>query len=337
MRVLVTGGRGFIGSNLLKIMAGSCEIIVVDAETYAARPWLAEPKHFRYEKMDIRDQASVAKLMQKYRPDHVMHLAAESHVCRSISGPKDFVTTNVNGTFNLLQEFLNLHQADKAKRFLHVSTDEVFGELKDSDPAFTEQSPMLPRSPYAASKASSDALALAYWHTYELPVIVTNCSNNYGVNQHPEKLIPKTIGHMLRGEPVTVYGSGTQVRDWIHVEDHCTGLLQALAKGRLGERYLFGGACEMKNIEVIRIIDKVMNYKVPALPEVKISYTFDRPHDDQRYAINFSKANRELGWTPREGSLEKNITAAVDWYIMSLGAKVEHKADRSTDGEVKWV
>lgn len=340
MKILITGGRGFIGTNLIQFINKNyptIDLVVADAETYAARPWLDPMDRFavRYERIDIRDQAAVTKLMTKHKPDHVLHLAAESHVCRSISGPKDFITTNINGTFNLLQEFYELHNANPENRFVHISTDEVFGELGETG-KFSEASSIQPRSPYAASKASSDLIALCYWHTYKLPVIVTNCSNNFGPNQHAEKLIPGTIRRIMNDDKVVIYGTGHQVRDWLHVEDHCRGIIAALNVGKPGERYLFGGNKEMSNLETVRLVHEIIEELLPYKKDLQLIHTNDRPTDDFRYAIDYSKATDHLNWRPTE-DFRNMMYRTVEWYILNQEAKVEQTAVRSTEGDIKWM
>lgn len=325
-RIMVTGGMGFIGSNFVQYWLRKYPedmIVVLDAFTYAAREMLhlEDSEHLRLiiEKCDIRDQAAVQRALRQYCPEHVFHFAAESHVCRSITGPKDFVYTNALGTWNLLEECRYLWTTNggslAGKRFIHISTDEVFGQLGENDKPFHEGTQIKPRSPYAASKAASDLFALSYHETYGLDVIVTNCSNNFGPNQHEEKLIPKTILSLLAGKPMTVYGDGRQKRDWLYVGDHCSALDTVFHKGKSGERYCIGGDMQLTNLgameEVYRSLKKVC-------PEFKDDmtwvFTSDRPTDDYRYDIDSSKL-KALGWTPDNKNFTSNLNETVRWYI----------------------
>jgi len=326
--LLVTGGAGFIGSNfVLSTIADSGEAIVnLDKLTYAGS--LANLEGLRgdarhvFAQGDICDRALVRGLLERHRPRAVVHLAAESHVDRSIEGPAPFVQTNVVGTFALLEEarayWSGLAEPERgAFRFLHVSTDEVYGSLGPGDPAFSETTPYAPNSPYSASKAASDHLVRAYHHTYGLPVLITNCSNNYGPHQFPEKLIPLMIHHALAGKLLPVYGDGQNVRDWLHVLDHCAALRAVLARGRPGEVYNIGGGAEMKNIDLVRMVCALLD---DARPRTGGSYasliTFvqDRPGHDRRYAIDSRKIQRELGWRPAE-SFESGLRKTVRWYL----------------------
>ncbi|HJS77992.1 MAG TPA: dTDP-glucose 4,6-dehydratase [Burkholderiales bacterium] len=326
--LLVTGGAGFIGSNfVLSTIAESGEAIVnLDKLTYAGT--LANLEGLRgdarhvFVQGDICDRALVRGLFARHRPRAVVHLAAESHVDRSIEGPAPFVQTNVVGTFALLEEarayWSGLAEPERgAFRFLHVSTDEVYGSLGPGDPAFSETTPYAPNSPYSASKAGSDHLVRAYHHTYGLPVLVTNCSNNYGPHQFPEKLIPLMIHHALAGKPLPVYGDGQNVRDWLFVLDHCSALRAVLARGRPGEVYNIGGGAEMKNIDLVRMVCALLD---DARPRTGGSYasliTFvkDRPGHDRRYAIDSRKIQRELGWQPAE-NFESGLRKTVRWYL----------------------
>jgi dTDP-glucose 4,6-dehydratase len=310
MNVLVTGGSGFIGSNLVRLLLAerpAWRVVNLDKLTYAGNAEnLADlegsSKH-RFVRGDITNGELVAEIIRSEKIDAVMHLAAESHVDRSILSPAIFIETNVRGTQVLLEAAREL----KVQRFLHVSTDEVYGSLGESG-LFTEQTPLAPSSPYSASKASSDLLALAYAHTFRLPVVVTRCSNNYGPYQFPEKLIPLMIANALRDLPLPVYGDGLNVRDWIHVEDHCRGLLAALELGKPGEVYNFGASSERRNIEIVRGVLEILGK-----PESLISYVKDRPGHDRRYAIDATKAARELGWGPRR-VFEDALRETVQWY-----------------------
>lgn len=333
MKILVTGGHGFIGSNLIVTIMRKMQfahIVNLDCETYAARPDylketikeynLKEPnvRNIKYEHIncDIRDSEMVDRVFQEYKPDYVIHLAAESHVCNSIKGPRLFMETNIMGTFNLLESFLKLNNKG---RFLHVSTDEVFGELplNAPDQKFSEETPVDPRSPYSASKASSDFIVQAYHHTYGLDTVITNCSNNYGLNQHEEKLIPKTIRAILKKEEVVIHGEGNHIRDWIFVEDHCEGILRALLSGVSGERYLFGGENEMSNLEVVKYVHEVIEAMFDEAMPLKLIHTSDRPTDDERYAIDITKARDKFCWRPTKDFRGK-LRYTIAWYYRNL-------------------
>jgi len=310
VKILVTGGCGFIGSNLVRLILAErpgWRVVNLDKLTYAGNAEnladLAGSPRYRFVRGDICNGELVADLVRTERIDAVMHLAAESHVDRSILTPAIFVETNVLGTQVLLEVAREL----SVKRFLHVSTDEVYGSLGPTG-LFTEATPLAPTSPYSASKASSDLLALAYAHTFKLPVVVTRCSNNYGPYQFPEKLIPLMIANAVRGLPLPVYGDGLYVRDWIHVEDHARGLLAALEKGAAGECYNFGAASERHNLDIVKQV-----LRLTGAPESLITYVKDRPGHDRRYAIDSTKAQRDLGWTPRH-RFEEALGDTVRWY-----------------------
>ena len=324
--ILVTGGAGFIGSAVVRqlLAEGASRVVNLDKLTYAANlaslPGAEADPRYGLEKVDICDAAEVARVFTQHKPDAVMHLAAESHVDRSIDGPGAFIHTNVIGTFNLLQSALKHWRdltgpAKDAFRFLHVSTDEVYGSLGATG-AFTESTRYDPHSPYSASKASSDHLARAWFDTYGLPVIVTNCSNNYGPYQFPEKLIPLMVLKAMRGEKLPVYGKGDNIRDWLYVEDHAAALRLAVAKGRPGETYNIGGRAEMQNIEVVRTICRLVDEMRPGNRprEELITYVADRPGHDQRYAIDAAKIERELGWKPSL-TFDTGIRRTVEWYL----------------------
>jgi dTDP-glucose 4,6-dehydratase len=327
--ILVTGGAGFIGSNFVLqwIETVGTPVINLDLLSYAGNPAnLAaldnDPRHMLV-RGDICDAELVASLLREHRPRAIVHFAAESHVDRSITGPEAFIRTNVQGTFNLVEQtrryWSQLDAAERASfRFLHVSTDEVYGTLGPDDPAFSETTAYAPNSPYAASKASSDHLVRAYHHTYGLPVLTTNCSNNYGPFQFPEKLIPLMILNALEGKPLPVYGDGSNVRDWLFVEDHCSAIRAVLEQGRVGETYNVGGNSERKNIEVVTAICDLVDELRPdaALqPRRKLlTYVTDRPGHDRRYAINAEKIKSELGWQPDE-KFEGGLRKTVAWYL----------------------
>ena len=328
MTIIVTGGAGFIGSNfVLDWLAQSNErVVTLDALTYAGnRENLAslegDARHV-FVHGDIGDRALVDRLLAEHRPRALVHFAAESHVDRSIHGPGAFIKTNVEGTFTLLEaaraHWGSLAGDEKAAfRFLHVSTDEVYGSLGPGDPAFTEQHPFEPNSPYSASKAASDHLVRAWHHTYGLPVLTTNCSNNYGPYQFPEKLIPLMIVNALAGKPLPVYGDGMQIRDWLYVKDHCSAIRAVLAGGRLGETYNVGGWNEKPNIEIVKTVCALLDELRPSAegPYARlITYVKDRPGHDRRYAIDARKIERELGWRPAE-TFETGIRKTVQWYL----------------------
>lgn len=326
--IVITGGAGFIGSNFVHHW---CEnypedrVIVLDALTYAGNlnnlATLKDRKNFRFLQGDICDRALVDELFAGENIDTVAHFAAESHVDRSILGPGAFVQTNVVGTFTLLESFrqhwLSNHQPDNY-RFLHVSTDEVYGSLGVDDPAFTETTPYAPNSPYSASKAGSDHLARAYFHTYGMPTIITNCSNNYGSYHFPEKLIPLMCINILLGKPLPVYGDGQNVRDWLYVRDHCQALDTVIHKGKAGETYNIGGNNEVKNIDLVRMLCELMDELAPDLPvkpaQNLITFVRDRPGHDRRYAIDASKIRTELGWQPQE-TVEGGLRKTIQWYL----------------------
>ena len=326
--IVITGGAGFIGSNFVHHW---CEnypedrVIVLDALTYAGNlnnlATLKDRKNFRFLQGDICDRALVDQLFASENIDTVAHFAAESHVDRSILGPGAFVQTNVVGTFTLLESFrqhwLSNHQPDNY-RFLHVSTDEVYGSLGVDDPAFTETTPYAPNSPYSASKAGSDHLARAYFHTYGMPTIITNCSNNYGSYHFPEKLIPLMCINILLGKPLPVYGDGQNVRDWLYVRDHCQALDTVIHKGKAGETYNIGGNNEVKNIDLVRMLCELMDELAPDLPvkpaQNLITFVKDRPGHDRRYAIDASKIRTELGWQPQE-TVEGGLRKTIQWYL----------------------
>ncbi|HUM04974.1 MAG TPA: dTDP-glucose 4,6-dehydratase [Terriglobales bacterium] len=327
--ILVTGGAGFIGSNFVLqwLAEESSRLCNLDRLTYAGnlnnlRP-VEHHARYRFEQGDIVDRDVVRRVFERERPRAIVHFAAESHVDRSIHGPDDFIRTNVNGTFSLLEEarayWSALPDPDRhAFRFLHVSTDEVYGSLGPDDPPFSETTPYAPNSPYSASKAASDHLVRSYHHTYGLPTLTTNCSNNYGPYQFPEKLIPLMILNAAQGKSLPVYGDGQNVRDWLYVEDHCRAIRAVLRKGKPGETYNIGGANEQKNLEIVGTICTLLDElhpNDPVVPHSKlITFVKDRPGHDRRYAMDSRKIERELGWRPRE-TPATGIRKTVRWYL----------------------
>ena len=345
--ILVTGGAGFIGSNFILqwTTAESSRVVNFDKLTYAGNLGnlrsVENERRYRFERGDIVDRDAIRALLNFERPRAIVHFAAESHVDRSIHGPDDFIRTNVNGTFALLEEtrtyWSALAEPDRSRfRFLHVSTDEVYGSLGPDDPPFAETTPYAPNSPYSASKAASDHLVRAYHHTYRLPVLTTNCSNNYGPYQFPEKLIPLMILNACQGKPLPVYGDGLNVRDWLYVEDHCSAIRAVLARGRLGETYDVGGSSEKKNMEIVETVCALLDEfrpNDPVVPHKKlITFVKDRPGHDRRYAMNTAKIERELGWHPRE-SFASGLEKTVRWYL-------EHEdwvRDVASGSYRKWI
>jgi dTDP-glucose 4,6-dehydratase len=327
--ILVTGGAGFIGSAVCRhlIGRGDTRVVNLDKLTYAGNlaslADIADSADYRFVQADVGDGAAVAALLAEEQPDAIMHLAAESHVDRSIDGPGEFIETNIVGTFRLLQAALGYWRGlDGAKsdafRFHHISTDEVFGDLPFDSGIFTEDTPYDPSSPYSASKAASDHLVRAWQHTYGLPAVVSNCSNNYGPYHFPEKLIPLVILNALHERPLPVYGRGENVRDWLFVEDHARALDRIVSDGRVGETYLIGGRAERTNLDVVQTICRLLDERRPrtsgARYEDLIDYVTDRPGHDRRYAIDPAKAERELGWSPQE-SFESGMGKTADWYL----------------------
>ena len=323
MKILVTGGAGFIGSAVVRhaVRAGH-SVVNLDALTYAAnlenvRP-VANSPLYQFEHADIRDRAALDRIFESHAPDAVMHLAAESHVDRSIDGPGDFVDTNITGTFNLL-EAARAHWVRQGRpeafRFHHISTDEVYGSLGPTG-QFTEDTPYAPNSPYSASKAASDHLVRSWHETYGLPVLVTNCSNNYGPYHFPEKLIPVVILKALAGEPIPVYGAGENVRDWLYVEDHADALLTVLTRGAVGRTYNIGGENERRNIDLVRTICTILDEKRPKATAYadQITFVTDRPGHDLRYAIDPTRIRTELGWRPSV-TVEEGLARTVQWYL----------------------
>ena len=345
--ILVTGGAGFIGSNfvLAWVKQGLGKVVNLDKLTYAGNldnlKSLGHDAHHVFIHGDIADKHLLAQLLAEHKPCAIVNFAAESHVDRSIHGPEDFIQTNVVGTFHLLESARaywntldNTHKKDF--RFLHVSTDEVYGSLGKDDAPFTETTPYAPNSPYSASKAASDHLVRSYHHTYGLPTLTTNCSNNYGPHHFPEKLIPLVIHNALLGKPLPIYGNGMQVRDWLYVEDHCAAIRRVLEAGKVGEVYNIGGWNEKPNIEVVRTLCRILDRKKPRADGSSyadlITYVQDRPGHDQRYAIDAGKISRELGWKPQE-TFETGIEKTVDWFLQH-----QDWVDNVTSGEYRnWV
>jgi dTDP-glucose 4,6-dehydratase len=345
--ILVTGGAGFIGSNFVLdwLSTVGSSVINLDKLTYAGNPSnlnsLRSNPAYTFVRGDICDASLVARLLDEYQPRAIVHFAAESHVDRSILGPEAFLDTNVRGTFVLLQAalnyFLGLEEEQQARfRFLHVSTDEVYGTLGPDDAAFTEQTPYAPNSPYAASKAASDHLVRAWVHTYGLPCIITNCSNNYGPFQFPEKLIPLMITHALAGKTLPVYGDGRHVRDWLYVLDHCRALRAVLANGRSGEIYNIGGGSERTNLEVVQALCLLLDELTPQSPFAPhaqlIRMVQDRPGHDRRYAMDTTKMKNELGWQPQE-SFSSGLRKAVEWYL----AHRQWTEDVTSGAYLQWI
>jgi dTDP-glucose 4,6-dehydratase len=329
--ILVTGGAGFIGANfVLKARHEKwAEIINLDKLTYAGNlltlAELSSDPEYRFVRGDIGNSELVSYLLKQYQPQAIVNFAAESHVDRSISSPDEFIQTNVVGTFHLLEASRRYWQSlspqkQQEFRFLHVSTDEVYGSLESGDPAFTEQTPYAPNSPYAASKAAADHLVRAYHHTYGMPTLTTNCSNNYGPYQFPEKLIPLMILNALEGKPLPIYGNGQNVRDWLYVEDHCDAIYLVLTQGRVGQTYNIGGESERANLEVVETICAIIDRLAPKADFNRsslITFIKDRPGHDRRYAINFGKLQQELGWQPKE-NFQTGLQKTVEWYLSHM-------------------
>ncbi|WP_368941354.1 dTDP-glucose 4,6-dehydratase [Citrobacter werkmanii] len=331
MNIIVTGGAGFIGSAVVRHIIANTEhnVLNIDKITYAGNldnlKNIEKDNKYQFSKIDICDRTSIAKALTKFQPDIIMHLAAESHVDRSIEGPSDFIQTNIVGTYTLLEAARTYWMAlDSRKkenfRFHHISTDEVYGDLEHTNDLFTEVTPYNPSSPYSASKASSDHLVRAWHRTFNLPVVVTNCSNNYGPYHYPEKLIPLAILNALEGKDIPVYGRGEQIRDWLYVEDHARALLTVALNGKVGETYNIGGHNEKANIDVINLVCELLEELVPNKPvgieyyKQLIKFTVDRPGHDIRYAIDAAKIKKDLDWTPQE-TFESGLRKTVKWYL----------------------
>jgi len=326
--LLITGGAGFIGSNFVHYYHGKYpqdNIIVLDALTYAGNinniSAVLTQSNVNFIEGNICDRTLVDQILTEEKITNIVHFAAESHVDRSILSPRTFIDTNIIGTFTLLESFRH-HWLEEKKpdnyRFLHISTDEVYGSLEENDPPFRETTPYTPNSPYSASKAGSDHLVRAYYHTYGLPTIITNCSNNYGAYQYPEKLIPLICINILLGKPLPVYGDGQNIRDWLYVEDHCSAIDTVINKGKNGETYNIGGNNEVKNIDLVRSICNIMDEIAPNLPQKPssklITFVKDRAGHDRRYAINSGKLKNELGWQPQH-TIESGLKATLQWYL----------------------
>ncbi|MBB5390106.1 MULTISPECIES: dTDP-glucose 4,6-dehydratase [unclassified Herbaspirillum] len=345
--LFITGGAGFIGSNFILdwLASGTADpVLNIDKLTYAGNPYnlatIAGDARYLFSQTDICDETAIAALFAQHRPRAILHFAAESHVDRSIASPDEFIRTNVNGTFNLLEaarHYWNTLQGEEreAFRFLHVSTDEVYGTLGPQDAPFSETTPYAPNSPYSASKAASDHLVRAYHHTYGLPTLTTNCSNNYGPYHFPEKLIPLVISNALDGKPLPVYGDGMQVRDWLYVRDHCAAIREVLARGKPGETYNVGGWNEKANLDVVHTLCDILDQLKPKADgsyRDQITFVKDRPGHDRRYAIDARKIERELGWKPAE-TFESGIRKTVQWYL----ANPQWVANVRSGGYLTWM
>ena len=328
MNVLITGGAGFIGSAVVRYFIKNTEHVVINLDklTYAGNldslSTVSDSERYIFENVDICNEQEVARVFMSYKPDKIMHLAAESHVDRSIDSPDDFIQTNIVGTYNMLEAarayWLDLVGTKKSSfRFHHISTDEVYGDLESDDDLFTEDTPYAPSSPYSASKAASDHLVRAWYRTYKLPIIITNCSNNYGPYHFPEKLIPLVILNALDGKPLPIYGAGDQVRDWLYVEDHARALFAVITKGVIGETYNIGGHNEKANIEVVNLICELLDELVPldtGSYKAQITHVADRPGHDKRYAIDTTRIRNELGWRPTV-TIDEGLEQTVCWYL----------------------
>ena len=316
-KILVTGGLGFIGSNLVRMLLNKkYHVINVDKVGYASNFYnlkdVSKMKNYKFIKSDIGNTKKIKKILKFFKPICIFNLAAETHVDRSIDGPENFINSNIIGTFKLLECFREFTKKNKNSRFIHISTDEVFGDIING--RSEESDPYLPSSPYAASKASSDHLVYSYVRTFKIPAIITNCSNNYGPRQHPEKLIPKLIYNTLKNKPLPIYGKGKNSREWIYVDDHCYALIKIFQKGKLGQFYNIGSNFNVNNIEVTKTLLTIVKKKIKIGKRVKIKFVKDRPGHDIRYALNSAKIKNQLGWRPKT-NFQKGIENTIDWYF----------------------
>ena len=315
-KILVTGGLGFIGSNLVRMLLNKYYVINVDKVGYASNFYnlkdISQMKNYKFIKSDIGNTKKIKKILNFFKPIGIFNLAAETHVDRSIDGPENFISSNIIGTFKLLECFKEFTKKNKNSRFIHISTDEVFGDIING--RSKESDPYLPSSPYAASKASSDHLVYSYVRTFKIPAIITNCSNNYGPRQHPEKLIPKLIYNILKNKPLPIYGKGKNSREWIYVDDHCYALIKIFQKGKLGQFYNIGSNFNVNNLGVTKTVLSIVKKKIKIGKNVKIKFVKDRPGHDLRYAINSTKIKNQLGWRPKT-NFQKGIENTIDWYF----------------------
>ena len=316
-KIIVTGGLGFIGSNLIRMLLNkNYYVINIDKVSYASNFYnlreISRSQNYKFIKTDITNKKSIKKILNFFKPTCLFNLAAETHVDRSIEGPQNFIQSNILGTFNLLECFREFYKLNKNSKFIHISTDEVFGDILKG--RSKESDPYLPSSPYAASKASSDHLVYSYIRTYKIPAIITNCSNNYGPRQHPEKLIPKLIYYATTNKPLTIYGKGKNSREWIYVNDHCEALIKIFEKGKIGNFYNIGSNFNINNLKVTKMILRCLKKKIKIGKKVKIKFVKDRPGHDLRYAINSKKIMKELGWKPKTTFI-KGLEKTIDWYL----------------------
>tara|TARA_B100001248_G_scaffold141499_1_gene106285 strand:- start:1433 stop:2455 length:1023 start_codon:yes stop_codon:yes gene_type:complete len=316
-KIIVTGGLGFIGSNLIRMLLNkNYNVINIDKVSYASNFYnlreISRSQNYKFIKTDIANKKSIKKILSSFKPKCIFNLAAETHVDRSIEGPQNFIQSNILGTFNLLECFREFYKLNKNSKFIHISTDEVFGDILKG--RSKESDPYLPSSPYAASKASSDHLVYSYIRTYKIPAIITNCSNNYGPRQHPEKLIPKLIYNAIKNKPLTIYGKGKNSREWIYVNDHCDALIKIFEKGKIGNFYNIGSNFNINNLKVTKLLLRCLKKKIKIGKKVKIKFVNDRPGHDLRYAINSKKIMKELGWKPKTTFI-KGLEKTTDWYL----------------------
>ena len=316
-KIIVTGGLGFIGSNLIRMLLNkNYYVINIDKVSYASNFYnlreISISQNYKFIRTDITNKKSIKKILVSFKPKCIFNLAAETHVDRSIEGPQNFIQSNILGTFNLLECFREFYKLNKNSKFIHISTDEVFGDILKG--RSKESDPYLPSSPYAASKASSDHLVYSYIRTYKIPAIITNCSNNYGPRQHPEKLIPKLIYNATKNKPLTIYGKGKNSREWIYVNDHCDALIKIFEKGKIGNFYNIGSNFNINNLKVTKMLLRCLKKKIKIGKKVKIKFVKDRPGHDLRYAINSKKIMKELGWKPKTTFI-KGLEKTIDWYI----------------------